>query len=85
MSKVDKASVQAKIKQIISERLEIRLEKISPDSKLRDDLGIDSFGAVEVAFEVKDKLGVTISEEDFKSIDTVGNMADCVFNKIKGG
>ncbi len=85
MSKVDKGQVEAKIKQMISERLEIQLEKISSDSKLRDDLGIDSFGAVEVAFEVKDKLGATISEEDFKSIVTVGNMADCVFNKIKGG
>lgn len=85
MSKVDKGSVETKVKEIISERLEIPAEKIKSDSKLRDDLGIDSFGAVEVAFEVKDKLGVTISEEDFKSIDTVGNMADCVFNKIKGG
>jgi len=85
MSKVDKGQVEAKIKEMISERLEIGIEKISPGSKLRDDLGIDSFGAVEVAFEVKDKLGVTISEEDFKSIITVGDMADCVFNKIKGG
>ena len=84
MSKVDKASMQTKIKEIISERLEIGLEKISPDSKLKDDLGIDSFGVVEVAFELKDKLGVAISEEDFKLIVTVGNMADCVFNKIKG-
>jgi len=85
MSKEDRGSVEKRIKQIISERLEIASDKISSESKLKDDLGIDSFGAVEVAFEVKDKFGVTISEDDFKSIVTVGDIAECVFNKVKGG
>lgn len=79
MSKKDKASIENGIKRIISERLEINKEKIKSGSKLRDDLGIDSFGLVELSFEIKDKFGLNLEDQDLKSIVTVKDVVDYIF------
>lgn len=83
MDKKDRVSIENKIKQIISERLEIKAEAIKLESELRNDLGIDSFGLVELSFEIKDKFGLKLEDQDFKSIVTVKDVVDCIFNRIK--
>jgi acyl carrier protein len=85
MSSKNKMSIEDKIKQIISERLEIKKEEIKLESKLRDDLGIDSFGFVELIFEIKDKFGITIPDQDFTSILKVKDAVNYLYNKIKEG
>ena len=83
MDKKDRASVENKIKQIISERLEVKAEAIKPESELRNDLGIDSFGLVELAYEIKNKFGLKIDTRDFKSIITVNDAVNYIFRRIK--
>lgn len=83
MDKKDRVSIENKIKQIISGRLEIKAEAIKLESELRNDLGIDSFGLVELSFEIKDKFGLKLEDQDFKSIVTVKNVVDYIFNRIK--
>jgi acyl carrier protein len=82
---MDKKSIEDKIKQIISDRLEVKAEKITPESKLRDDLGIDSFGLVELSFEIKDKFGIKIEDSDFPKILKVRDAVDYIYNKVKEG
>ncbi len=82
MTGKDKKSIEDKITAIISERLEINPSIINYESKLKDDLGIDSFGLVELIFEVKDKFGINIEEQDLKSIVTVKDVVEYIFNKI---
>lgn len=84
MTTKNRAAVELKIKEIISERLDIKKEDIKPESKLRDDLGIDSFGLVELSFEIKDKFGLAIKDDDFKSIITFNDVVDYIFNNMKG-
>lgn len=83
MDKKDRVSIENEIKHIISERLEIKAEAIKPESALRNDLGIDSFGLVELSFEIKDKFGLKLEDQDFKSILTVKDVVDYIFNRIK--
>ena len=83
MDKKDRVFIENKIKQIISERLEIKAEAIKLESELRNDLGIDSFGLVELSFEIKDKFGLKPEDQDFKSIVTVKDVVDYIFNRIK--
>jgi acyl carrier protein len=80
---MDKKSIEDKIRQIISDRLEVKAEKISLESKLRDDLGIDSFGLVELSFEIKDKFGIKIEDSDFPKILKVRDAVDYIYNKVK--
>jgi len=83
MANGSRSSIENKIKEIISERLEIKTELIKPESRLRDDLGIDSFGLVELSFEIKDKFGLKVEEQDLKSIVKVKDIVAYIFNKTK--
>ena len=80
---MEKKLIEEQVKNIISDRLEIELSTIKPESKLRDDLGIDSFGLVEMSFEIKDKFGITLQDQDFKTIVTVKDAVDFISTKLK--
>ena len=79
----DKNKIKERIKQIISERLEINIENIKPESELKNDLGIDSFGFVEMIYEVKEKFGINIEDKDFSTIKKVEDVVSYIFNKTK--
>lgn len=66
-----KEEIEKQIKEILAKRLNISLEKISLESNLIEDLGMDSFGAVELIFEIKDKFGIEIPDDAFKNIRQV--------------
>lgn len=79
----DKNKIEERIKQIISERLEINIENIKSESELKNDLGIDSFGFVEMIYEVKEKFGINIEDKDFSTIKKVEDVVNYIFNKTK--
>ena len=78
-----KKDIENKLKQILFERLDIKLEKIKLEAKLREDLSVDSFGSVEIIFEIKDKFGIQINDEDARHMIKFGDIVDYVFNNLK--
>ena len=68
---MDKKEIEKKVKEILADRLEIDISKIKLDSDLVNDLAMDSFGAVEVMFELKEKFRIDISQSDFSKIEKV--------------
>lgn len=79
MNEVD---IEKGIKEILSERLDVDPEKILRTSYLKDDLGMDSFGAVEVMFEIEDKFGIRVDEKDLLDIKTVQDMLGYIKEKL---
>lgn len=77
----DIKNIEKKVIEILAEKLNIKAEKIKPESKLADDLGMDSFGAVEVMFEVEEKFGVTVSDKELIGLKTVEDVVKYVENK----
>jgi acyl carrier protein len=73
------------LKQILFERLDIKPEQVTLDTTLREGLGIDSFGTVEIIFEIKDKFGVLIKDEDARGIVKFSDLVDYVFKYLKKG
>ena len=55
-------------------------EEITPESRLIEDLGLDSFLVIYVLSEVEDAFDTRI--EDYSSIVTVGDILDCI--KMEG-
>lgn len=78
-----KKDVEEKLILILHERLDIPIEKIKLDAKLREDLGVDSFGSVEIIFEVKDKLGIEIKDDDSKAMVRLEDIVNYVFNHLE--
>jgi acyl carrier protein len=80
---MEKKQIEEKLKNIIAERLEVKLEKIKSESKFREDLGIDSFGLVEMLFEIKDKFGLVISDQESKSMVRFKDAVDFISRKLE--
>lgn len=72
--------VYQKISTLLVDLFEIDPETISEDALLFDDLDIDSIDAVDLVIELKSFTGKKIAPEDFKSVKTVGDIVDAVYN-----
>jgi len=78
---MNKKEIEKKVKQALAIRLNTNIKKIKLNSYLVEDLNMDSFGSVELAFELKDKFGIEISDEDLKKIKQVKDIVKYVSNK----
>jgi len=79
---MNKKEIEKKVKEALVARLNIDVNEIKLDSFLVEDLKMDSFGTVEVAFELKDKFGIEIPEEDFKKIKRVEDIVEYISNHM---
>lgn len=65
--------LEAKIKEIIVEKLGVEESDITPDASFTNDLGADSLDTVELIMEFEKEFDVTIPDEDAEQIATVGD------------
>ena len=82
MAKMNKDIVERKIKMILADHLDINLQEITNHASLRDDLGLDSFGAVEFIFELENKFEMKIPDEDLKNIKTVSDVVKYITSQV---
>ena len=79
------SEVEATVKEVLAKQLSMEVGKITPDSRLVEELGIDSFGSVEVAFELEEKFNLKIPDEALYEAKTVKNIVDYIASqKITG-
>ena len=52
-----------KVQKIISENLNVPLEKVTMDTHLVDDLGADSLDAVELIMALEEEYGIEVDDE----------------------
>lgn len=67
-----------KVRKLIGEQLVKPIEKITPDTKIIDDLGADSLDIVEMLMSLEDVFGLTIPDEIASSIATVQDIVDYI-------
>jgi acyl carrier protein len=60
------------VKEIVVDLLGVDEEKVTMDSRFREDLEADSLDLVELIMAFEDKFGGEISDEDAQKITTVG-------------
>lgn len=78
-----KDDVYNKIREILSERFEIESSEIKSESKLFEELGLDSIDAVDLIVELKPYLDGKIDSELFKQVRTVQDLTDIIYNLLK--
>ena len=64
------------LKEVIAEQLEIDGDTITEDSSFVDDLGADSLDLLQLITALEDEFEVSIPDEDFEAIKTVGDALD---------
>ena len=70
--------LEAQVKQILTTRLGMPADDITPDSRLVDDLGMDSLDAVELAIATERQFGLSISDEQVSKLVTVADIMKLV-------
>ena len=62
----------------MEELFEIEPQQVSRESRLYEDLDIDSIDAVDLVIELKKITGKKMQADDFKSVRTVQDVVDAV-------
>lgn len=74
--------MEAKVKQIIAEKLGVSEDKITPTASFVDDLGADSLDQVELIMAFEDGFDVEIPDEDAEKLRTVKDAMDYLQKKL---
>ena len=80
---MDRIEIEERVKNFLIEELEIEEENGFPDAKLKDDMGIDSLGFVDIVVIVEKNFGFKIKAEEMVGVDTYSKFCDYIENKIK--
>lgn len=64
---------EEKVIGIVSEQLGVPKEEVTLESSFVDDLKADSLDVVELVMEFEDEFGITIPDDDYDKIKTVGD------------
>jgi acyl carrier protein len=77
-------NIEAEVKKIIKEQLDVDEADIKPESSFIDDLGADSLGLVELVLAFEEAFEMDIPDEDTEKIKTVNDAVDYI-TKHSGG
>lgn len=74
----DEQDILARVVQIVSDKLAIDPDQITPESTFNEDLGADSLDVVELLMALEDEFGLTIDEEEAENITTVRHVVSYI-------
>ncbi len=75
--------IYARILAVMEELFDINVDEVSLDSRLYEDLDIDSIDAVDLVVELKKITGKKLQPDDFKSVRTVQDVVDAVSRLLR--
>ena len=76
--------IETTVKEILSKQLSMETGRIALELRLVEDLGLDSFGSVEVAFELEEKFDLKIPDAALYEAKTVKNIVDYLGSQKEG-
>lgn len=79
---MNRSDIEAKVKEFLIEELEVEEEKISADSRLKEDMGIDSLDFVDIVVIVEKNFGFKIKAEEMAGVDTFAKFCDYIESKV---
>ncbi|MDF9824704.1 acyl carrier protein [Breznakia sp. PF5-3] len=66
------------IKKVLVEAINVDENDVKPEANLKDDLGIDSLSAVELALELETEFDVRIEDDELAKLETVQDIIDII-------
>jgi acyl carrier protein len=72
-----------KVKEIVSQQLDVDVAQIKPESQFIDDLGADSLAIVELVLAFEEQFEIDIPDEDTEKIRTVGDAIQYIAQRTK--
>ncbi|WP_409309557.1 acyl carrier protein [Pectobacterium sp. B1J-3] len=82
---MDKNEIYQEIIGLLVKLFELDADEITPESRLYEDLELDSIDAVDMVVHLQKRIGRKISPEIFKSVRTVQDVVDAVESLLREG
>lgn len=80
---MNRTEIEEKVRDFLVEDLEIDEEKIYPQAKLKEDMGIDSLDLVDIVVIVEKNFGFKLKAEEMAGVETYGQFCDYIERKVK--
>ncbi len=76
--------IHAKLATLINQKVDRRIavEQVRLDSRLREDLGIDSLAVTEMLYEIEEAFGATLEVSQPESLLTVGDAVQAIAREM---
>jgi acyl carrier protein len=78
-------SVSVALIEILRDDLNIDVSRVTQESRLVDDVGLDSVAFAVGMVAIEDKLGAAVSEQELLGCDTVGDLENVIRAKVPVG
>jgi len=78
---MERKEIEEKVKAFMIDDLEIDEEKIAPEARLKEDLGIDSLDFVDIVVIVEKNFGFKIKPEEMAGVTTFSQFCDYIQQK----
>ena len=75
--------LNAKVRQVIADKLNVSLDKVVDGARFIEDLGADSLDNVELVMQLEEEFGVEIPDDDAAKIITVQDAINFIQNNKK--
>jgi acyl carrier protein len=74
--------VSSALEEILRDDLNVDISRVTRESRLVDDVGLDSVAFAVGMVAIEDKLGVMIDEQELLTCDTVGDLERVIRAKV---
>ncbi len=75
--------VAQKVKEIISQQLDVSMSQVKDNANFIDDLGADSLAIVELVLAFEEQFDIDIPDDDTEKIRTVGDAVAYISSHAK--
>lgn len=80
---MERKEIEEKVKEFLLEELEIDPERIYPDARLKEDVGIDSLDFVDIVVIVEKNFGFKIKPEEMAGVVTLRDFYDYIERQLR--
>ncbi|MBP2170885.1 acyl carrier protein [Erwiniaceae bacterium BAC15a-03b] len=82
---MNKQEIYQEVSGLLVSLFEVEADDIQPESRLYEDLELDSIDAVDMVVHLQKRIGRKIKPETFKTVRTVQDVVDAVDQLIREG
>jgi acyl carrier protein len=71
-------SLEERVRAVVADKLEVPLAQVTDTARLREDLGADELGEVDMWLGLEEEFGIVITDEDTDGVTTVQDVINVV-------
>lgn len=77
-----KEEIFGRVRTILVDQFELDPDAISPSAHIIDDLDLDSIDAIDLAVDLEKETGLSLKEEELRSMRLVQDVVDLIYNRL---